>query len=118
MDPNATLAELRALAARATAAHARGYDADPDDSTRIVELFESLDGWLQRGGFLPAAWAPCDICGTTPCKPGCPEGDAPAEAHEPECPCDVFANDPMSVGADDCGALVARGCPIHGKGAQ
>ena len=54
MDPNATLTELREAA--------RGYWTAPPTDTeeaglRVVELFEALDEWLTRGGFLPEAWA-------------------------------------------------------------
>lgn len=50
MDPNATLAELRSLCLRETAAGDGSYAAD------IVEHFEALDEWLSKGGYLPAAW--------------------------------------------------------------
>lgn len=49
MDPDATLRELRELAARSA------FDAD--DAIRFAQLVEALDGWLSRGGFLPKAWA-------------------------------------------------------------
>lgn len=49
MDPNATLAELRALL---------GEDRvwDSDDIDRMAELIRALDGWMSSGGFLPKAW--------------------------------------------------------------
>lgn len=49
MDPNAALAELRALVAD-------GHETDSDDHDRIAELVRALDTWISRGGFLPAAW--------------------------------------------------------------
>jgi len=51
MDPDAALAELRRLLRRG----AEG-DAVADVLPRIVELIEALDGWITRGGFLPAVW--------------------------------------------------------------
>jgi len=47
MDPNETLKELRKLIKR----------EDPEDIERICELFQSLDAWIAKGGFLPAEWA-------------------------------------------------------------
>jgi hypothetical protein len=46
MDVNSTLAELRAE-----------LRADSPDVDRIAQLFEAMDGWLTRGGFLPSDWA-------------------------------------------------------------
>lgn len=43
MDPDVTLAEMRSAAA------AR-------DWKRFAELWDVLDGWLSRGGYLPEAW--------------------------------------------------------------
>jgi len=47
MDPDATLAEIRAL-----------IKAAPLDECwdRLAELIESLDEWISRGGFLPSDW--------------------------------------------------------------
>jgi len=47
MDPNETLKEIQKLA----------ETADPSDMDRICELFQSLDAWIAKGGFLPAEWA-------------------------------------------------------------
>jgi CBS domain-containing protein len=47
VDPNATLAEVRAILS-----HGRFEDLVPTDSHRLVELIEGLDGWLTGGGFL------------------------------------------------------------------
>lgn len=51
MDPDSALAEIRKIIA-----------ADEDRSitnhNRLIELIAGLDGWLTRGGFLPAAWVP------------------------------------------------------------
>lgn len=56
MDPDAALTELRNLATLAA-------NMDPDAmgeahtvATRMAEVFEGLDGWLARGGFLPFDW--------------------------------------------------------------
>lgn len=47
MDPNVTLSRLREL-------------ADNND-VEWANLFESLDDWLSKGGFLPEAWAVDDL---------------------------------------------------------
>jgi hypothetical protein len=60
MDPDANLAELRRIIARARErADSVGYDAvnDAIDLDRLADLAEALDEWLSRGGFLPEAWS-------------------------------------------------------------
>lgn len=42
MDPNVTLNRLRELA--------------DDNDVEWANLFESLDDWLSKGGFLPSEW--------------------------------------------------------------
>lgn len=62
MDPNATLAELRmAMTELADAASGRrhlepGRPSLYDEIERANELWEALDGWILRGGFLPEEW--------------------------------------------------------------
>lgn len=51
MDPNVTLAEIRRELADLDAAR----DEFPDGNL-LVELFEALDAWLRKGGFLPDDW--------------------------------------------------------------
>jgi hypothetical protein len=46
MDPNATLERMRSIAD-----NSRGHDLD-----EMIELFQALDDWLSRGGFLPREW--------------------------------------------------------------
>lgn len=54
MDPNATLAEIRALI--------RAFFAADDENRmtdiggELAEKIEALDRWLEGGGFLPDAW--------------------------------------------------------------
>lgn len=48
MDPNATLKELRELLKRGMR----------PDLERARELFEALDEWILKGGFLPDDWKP------------------------------------------------------------
>lgn len=58
MDPNAALKELRELT--------KGCHEEVTDllvlgtfevrARRVVELFEYLDEWITKGGFLPADW--------------------------------------------------------------
>lgn len=55
MDPNAALAEIRALVSKID-------EFEWDDSTRaplatvLAERVEALDVWLTSGGFKPADW--------------------------------------------------------------
>lgn len=53
MDPNATLAEIRAL----TQARKNNESFDEDDLDALCDAVEVLDRWLARGGFLPTDWA-------------------------------------------------------------
>lgn len=55
MDPDATLAELRAAMENLAAATLH----PPVDTTQIqeaAELFDALDEWLTGDGFLPRSW--------------------------------------------------------------
>jgi hypothetical protein len=51
MDPNANLAEQRAIAARIIAEQESSGDA-----ARLADLVDALDGWLSNRGFLPRRW--------------------------------------------------------------
>lgn len=62
MDPDQALQE-----ARDAIQTYRAEGLDPNDpalslllADAIINAFEALDGWLSRGGFLPAAWR--DAC--------------------------------------------------------
>lgn len=52
MDVNAALAELRAL----VKANADAEYVSDHDTARMIELVDAIDGWMSKGGFLPAAW--------------------------------------------------------------
>jgi hypothetical protein len=54
MDPEACWAELVRLAKQCT----ENLESDEvfADADRMSELVLALDGWLERGGFAPAAW--------------------------------------------------------------
>lgn len=52
MDPNACLEELRALVAQ----QLKDEPLDEDQTNRLAELFDGLDEWLAKSGFLPDAW--------------------------------------------------------------
>lgn len=52
MDPNANLKEQIEISKRILEGEERDGDAE-----RLAELVESLDGWIAKGGFLPARWA-------------------------------------------------------------
>lgn len=58
MDIDTTLDEIRVVTARIDDSTDNGGTPDINDVDRLVELTQSLDGWLSSGGFLPAAWAP------------------------------------------------------------
>lgn len=52
MDINANLAELRTLVSENID---REFVSD-HDTARMMELFNGMDEWLSKGGFLPSAW--------------------------------------------------------------
>lgn len=58
MDPDAALRELRAIVAVVLAEpdDIGGEDARAD-LVRACEVFDGIDGWIGKGGFLPAAWS-------------------------------------------------------------
>lgn len=56
MDPNATLAALRALA-DGVLNHTEDGENLTSVAVDLAEHFDALDEWLSRGGFLPAAWS-------------------------------------------------------------
>ena len=57
MDPNATLAEIRALVAEINDLYAKGkYGAAADRGMDLAERIEALDEWIANGGFLPVSW--------------------------------------------------------------
>lgn len=62
MDPNAALALLRERMRYIREMCDREDAGDESDTlarhaSDAVDAFESLDAWLMRGGFLPAAWS-------------------------------------------------------------
>jgi len=60
MDPNANLEEQRRIVQRML----YGDEHNPpleEDAVRLAELVEALDGWLDKGGFLPDAWKTAKI---------------------------------------------------------
>lgn len=50
MDPNETLRLARVMTAFCAA-------SDDEHSRNLAELFDALDGWLSRGGFLTTGQA-------------------------------------------------------------
>lgn len=56
MDPNECLAQLRELAAKTVGEQHPNLDAEAASAYRMAELFEGLDQWIKRGGFLPDDW--------------------------------------------------------------
>lgn len=65
MDVNATLAELRQALADYwdSAGDRRATEAA---ALTMAERLETMDAWLSRGGFLPAAWMHGRTTGRTP----------------------------------------------------
>jgi hypothetical protein len=59
MDPNAAyeeLAEMANIDLSGCGGDIETVEQANERSLRYAELFESLDIWLKRGGFLPTAW--------------------------------------------------------------
>lgn len=57
MDPNDVLANLRSASEEWTSDHLHLTHQDATDKlTYVLDLFEALDGWISRGGFLPKEW--------------------------------------------------------------
>lgn len=63
MDPDAALVRIRALIAVLEPVVTAGVVRDDvcgrdwsDEIAQLCELTRELDGWLARGGFLPASW--------------------------------------------------------------
>jgi hypothetical protein len=56
VDPNANLAEVRALVRELTEDEDKSWPFDQDDVSRLLELVFALDDWMSHGGFLPEAW--------------------------------------------------------------
>lgn len=57
MDPNETLRRIRELSSTAIADDDRDCNISNSDARELAELFQSLDEWLTKGGFQPAAWS-------------------------------------------------------------
>lgn len=55
MDPDANLAEQRALAATIISDDGPA-ERRVQDGERLAELVEALDEWITSGGFLPTEW--------------------------------------------------------------
>lgn len=55
MDPDKTLTDLRALAARVMRQSDEG-EVDTVTADSLAEAVVALDDWLSGGGFLPVAW--------------------------------------------------------------
>lgn len=58
MDPDECLAQLRSQSADIQRQIDRGeFDYDTEKTvSRLLDLIDSLDGWLTKGGFLPNQW--------------------------------------------------------------
>jgi hypothetical protein len=62
MDPEVTMTCLRDAIESAARLAERALDGDDTQEeligevARIQELFDALDGWLSKGGFLPRRW--------------------------------------------------------------
>lgn len=55
MDPNAALERLRELVVATADENNNAVKVHLADE--MAELFEALDYWLTRGGFLPSQWS-------------------------------------------------------------
>ncbi len=99
MDPNETLKQLRMMVQRAFAITEEGELPDLQD---LCEMFDSLDGWISKGGFLPIAWIPGRIA--------CTNGMRPAqEAHQKCAHCNA-SNATVREYEGGCGEAVCARC--------
>lgn len=57
MDPNETLRQMRAIAARILAREGADLHETAEDATDLALAVDALDTWLCHGGFIPDAWA-------------------------------------------------------------
>lgn len=57
MDPSQTLADLLGSAREILAAEESSPEPPSDDTVALAERVLALHEWIERGGFLPAAWA-------------------------------------------------------------
>jgi hypothetical protein len=64
MDPDMTLHEIREMVAEVLASKGQAAPSAQRDPQELAEArlfalataFESLDGWLTKGGYVPGAW--------------------------------------------------------------
>lgn len=58
MDPNETLRRIRALVRLSTERTLTDGSTSltPAEADELVEAVDTLDKWIERGGFLPAVW--------------------------------------------------------------
>lgn len=96
MDPDANLAEQRKLAADLVDDYVDENETFRDKAERLAELVQALDGWITKGGFLPAAWQ------STPAAP------LPAKKKRIRYP-HVFTRVSPGNGCDWCGRHIAPG---------
>lgn len=59
MDPNETLRRIREVFKNFDDTKVVDYDEISELFCEAETLFESLDEWLSKGGFLPEAWKKC-----------------------------------------------------------
>ena len=55
MDPDATLADIK-WTIRTFNAGRKDPDMAQPDMGEFIDLVDSLDHWISRGGFLPESW--------------------------------------------------------------
>jgi hypothetical protein len=56
MDPDVTLARLRETVGNWQQKGADNLKDPIAEAQEMADLFEALDTWIAKGGFLPAAW--------------------------------------------------------------
>lgn len=54
MDPDAALAQIRELIVKHQTS---SEEISTSDAAELVELVDSLDEWMTKGGFLPTEWS-------------------------------------------------------------
>jgi hypothetical protein len=56
MDPDEALKELRLMVRTALRCTDNDLPLPEEITWRMAEVFEGLDGWISKGGFLPKDW--------------------------------------------------------------
>jgi hypothetical protein len=56
MDPDEALNKLRSILRELEERLETGFTNAEDDVSTLIDVFQGLDDWLKKGGFLPKDW--------------------------------------------------------------